>query len=570
MNLNSVKSLTAQLICFGQILLVIPIALMNTQAHAVPTAGSLQQQIDLERERTNQLPKSVTPKKAAPQPLKDTLTQKVTVQSFAFSGNTLLTSQQLNSVVVSYLNRPLSFTELQQAAIDVANAYRKTGWIARAYLPQQDITAGRVTIQIIEAVFGGASLEGESPGRIKAERLIEAVDSAQPTGQHLNADQLDRAILLLNDLPGITVSGSLQKGQGENETDLILKTADEALLNAEAIASNNGTFSTGAERFASNIYLNSPFGIGDQTVANIILSEGNHYARLAYSLPVDSSGLRIGASGSYLNYDLVNGDFSGLGEGSSYTVGVNANYPIIRSRMKNLYFGANFYHKGFDNEFNQQTSTRYNIENLSLSLNGNYFDNFAGGGANSAGLTFTQGYLGLSNQDYRDQVNPLNIDGYFAKFNYRFSRKQVLSDIFSAYIAFSGQVASKNLDTAEKFYIGGGYGVRAYPTSSGGGDDAQLLNVELRTQLPYNINLTGFYDFGHTKINHNNPSGAGVNSYTLQGAGLSLAWQTNIGLNLKVAWAHSIGDKPQFITAYNDYYASDNGSRFWFNVNTRF
>ena len=37
---------------------------------------------------------------------------------------------------------------------NLAAAYREAGWVVRAYLPQQDIAGGTVTIQIVEAIFG--------------------------------------------------------------------------------------------------------------------------------------------------------------------------------------------------------------------------------------------------------------------------------------------------------------------------------------------------------------------------------------------------------------------------------
>lgn len=543
-------------------------ALFSTTAlsvQAAPDAGQLQQQIDREREIA--LPQKSTPVEVAPQPIKSLPSETVTVSAFAFNGNTLLTTEQLTPIVAGYLNRPLGLAELQQAATAVAKAYREAGWIVRAYLPMQDITEGTVTIQIVEAVFGGTQLEG-SPTRISETRLLNTVDQYQTKGQNLNTDQLDRAILLLDDLPGVAVAGSLQKGQGENETDLVLKTADEPLINAEISADNSGSRSTGSNRINGNLYLNSPLKLGDQASLSVLHSRGTDYARLAYSIPVGQQGLRIGASGSYLNYDLVEGDFAGQGSGNSSTVGLDASYPLIRSRLKNLYVGINVDHKAFDNTFNQLTSTRYNIDNISLSLNGNLFDKLGGGGANAASVTLTQGDIDLSSQDNRSQAgaNPLNIGGNFTKLNYSLSRQQVITDRISAFAALSGQAATDNLDSAEKFYLGGANGVRAYPANEGGGDHGQLLNLELRGRLPYNLNITGFYDLGHIKMNHDNPTGGGLNSYTLKGAGLSLAWQSDFGLNLKATWAHRIGDNPNPTATGNDQDGTLKEDRIWLNA----
>jgi len=263
------------------LLITLCLSIGITQA-AATDAGSLQQQIDREREIA--LPKQSAPVEAEPQPLKTLSGEAITVKKFTFAGNTLLTSEELNQVVASYLNRPLSFAQLQQAAIAVANAYREAGWIVRAYLPKQDITEGTVIIQIVEAVFGGVRLEGVPTLRLKPEQILGGIDYAQVTREPINASKLERAILLLDDLPGITVASSLQKGIGQNETELVLKVADEPLIKTEISADNAGSYSTGAERLSGNFSLNSPLGIGDQATANLMHSSGNDYARLVYSV----------------------------------------------------------------------------------------------------------------------------------------------------------------------------------------------------------------------------------------------------------------------------------------------
>jgi POTRA domain, ShlB-type len=60
------------------------------------------------------------------------------VHRFTFAGNTLLSNDALLPIVAPFLDRPLDFNELQSAAIAVATAYRKAGWIVSVYLPQQD------------------------------------------------------------------------------------------------------------------------------------------------------------------------------------------------------------------------------------------------------------------------------------------------------------------------------------------------------------------------------------------------------------------------------------------------
>ena len=137
----------------GPLLLALAVPVTSVSlAQAAPDAGSLLQQ--LERERKPALPSKALPA-AQPPAMQAQAGPGVTVSQFRFAGNTLLSAEQLAPVVANYLNRPLDFAQLQAAPAAVAELYRATGWVVRAYLPQQDIVGGVVTIQIVEAVYGG-------------------------------------------------------------------------------------------------------------------------------------------------------------------------------------------------------------------------------------------------------------------------------------------------------------------------------------------------------------------------------------------------------------------------------
>jgi hemolysin activation/secretion protein len=158
----------------------------------------------------------------------------VNVSQFKFAGNTLLSADQLNSALTAYVNRPLTLPQLKEAADVVTNTYREAGWTVRAYLPKQEINGGVVTLQIVEAVFGGAFMQGPEPQRIEASRLVEMAEANLRKGKPLHADDLDRTLLLLDDLPGVSVAGNLAQGQNDGETNLAISAMDDALVNGNA------------------------------------------------------------------------------------------------------------------------------------------------------------------------------------------------------------------------------------------------------------------------------------------------------------------------------------------------
>ena len=279
--------------------------------------------------------------------------------------------------------------------------------------------------------------------------------------------------------------------------------------------------------------------------------------------PVGNDGWRIGANASYLVYKVVAPEFSALnGKGSSGSFGLEANYPIIRSRLTNLYFNLNYDHKGFDNQSAGAIQSHYQTDNYLISLAGNLLDNLGGGGETSASLALVSGRLALGSPDAGENAA---LNGNFSKLRYSLSRQQVITDSVSLYGALSGQEAnSKNLDSSEKFYLGGADGVRAYPTSEGGGSSGNLASLELHWRFPKGFNFTGFYDHGHIS-NYD-----GSKSYSLKGTGVALAWQAEFGLNLKATWAQRIGTNPNPTATGNDQDGSLTKNRLWLTANQPF
>jgi hemolysin activation/secretion protein len=544
---------------------------MFAGAQTVPDAGTVLQQI--QQDRHPALPPKSAPLFLPPPPMESMGGATVTVTTFKFAGNTLLTSKKLTQVVARFVGRPLSFTDLQNAAIAVANAYRHAGWVVKAYLPQQDITGGTVTIQIIEAKFGAVRIDG-STQRASDERLKRIVDASQRPGTPVSADSLDRALLLIGDLPGVIATGSLSEGANQGETDLVVAVKDGPKVTGEVTADNEGARYTGAARITVNASLNAPLGIGDRADTVLLHTQGSDYQRLAYSLPVGSEGWRVGVNGSHLTYEIVTPGFGALdAHGNSSTVGLEASYPVIRTRLANLYLALNLDDKRFDNLSSGQTATRYSIQGASVGLYGNVFDELGGGGDNTAAITLAQGHVDLSGSP-NEAADAATTDtaGNFEKLNLSVSRQQRLTDRVSLYASLAGQLASKNLDSSEKFYLGGFNGVRAYPADEGGGTEGALANLEARVRLPLNFAAVGFFDYGTVHFNRDNdyPGAAFPNTDTLKGAGVSLAWTANFGLNVKATAARRIGRNPDPTSTGDDQDGSLITNRLWLQISMPF
>jgi hemolysin activation/secretion protein len=546
-------------------------------AQSTPNAGSLLQQ--MQRDSTPRLPARADPPRAAepPEEWPRAAGVKLRVTAFRFAGNTLLADAELQRTVAPWLNQTLDLNELRKAAGAVAQAYRAAGWVVRAYLPRQDVTDGMITIQIIEATFGGARAEspsGAPPLRLKLDRVLRYVDAAQTPGEPVSSAALDRALLLIEDLPGVAVSGVLTPGRRSGETDLVLKLSDTPLISGDARLDNAGGRSTGATRYTASVALNSPLGYGEQATASALHTQGLDYLRLGASLPLGASGLRVGVNGSTLRYRLTSSEFAALdAHGDSDTLGVEASYPLVRARLQNLFLNFNAERKRFNNLSGGAVVTRYRVNTYAAGLQGNHFDNWLGGGANTAGVTFITGHVDLNGSpNQAADALTTRTAGDFTKLRYNVARRQTLTQQLYVIAAVTGQWANKNLDSSEKFYLGGPGGVRAYPVNEGGGASGQLANLEARLALPANLTLSGFYDWGRVVVNRTKdfPGAAVINEVTLKGAGIALAWNGPHNTQWRATWARRIGSNPNPTLAGLDQDGSKTLNRIWLSASISF
>jgi hypothetical protein len=538
---------------------------ISVEAQVLPDAGSIQQSIDQER-RQNPLPQKVD-KEGMPEPIELQLGGvRFTISKVQVKGKTLLSDSQINVLIDPYLNHLIDFSDLQRLSYEIEASYRISGHLVRVRLPPQDITDGVLVMEFEESIFGSVKIEKQT-SRVRPRQVEDYITSQQKSGALVNLNHLDRGLLLLDDLPGVTVSGALIQGEGAFRTDLSVTVSDEPLAFADLQLDNTGPSYTGANRVLGNASLRSPLGFGDLLTATYLYSEGSQYGRVSYSAPVGHDGLRLGVNASTMGYRLVSSQFVGLGStGSATTAGLEASYPLIRSRTANLYVGLNIEFRQFSNDTGGVNVSRYSDVDYSLALYGNIFDSFAGGGANSGSVILTNGTIDLNGSPNQLAVSATNnAQGNFTKVRYNFSRIQSVANGLSLFASLTGQYANTNLDSSEQFYLGGAYGVRAYPTNEGAGSQGQIVTLEIRQQLPQNVSINAFYDFGQVIKNVNNEfkGATPLNQFALQGAGVFLAWQSISGMNLKVIWARRLGSNPNQTALGTDQDGTNTTNRFW-------
>ncbi|WP_158253781.1 ShlB/FhaC/HecB family hemolysin secretion/activation protein [Chromobacterium alticapitis] len=461
------------------------------------------------------------------------------VRRVRIEGAVHIPAAELQALVDTLIGPQMGLNDLRGGAHRITALYRERGYLlARAYLPAQELQDGIVTIQVLEGQFGKSLVRN---GSKLPTALLEATLNAQlPAEGIVRSAQTDRALLLLADLPGAgPVNGSLRPGDRVGSSDLAVQVEPGKAVEGEFSADNYGNRYSGQERMNGRAAFNSPLGLGDRLeLRATYTSEKLAYGRMAYDAPLGRDGLRLGGAFSISHYDLGQ-EFASLeATGSARTATLYGSYPLLRSLARNVWLAGNVEHRNLRDDIGATlTDSKKSADVSTIEAYGDWVDGFLGGGYGSWRVSILAGELHIDSDIARlvDGMGP-RTEGAYQKYNFSLSRTQRLPLNNELAISLTSQMANKNLDSSEKFVLGGAYGVRAYPQGEGTGDEGWLGNIELRHAILPGLQAAIFADQGHVQFSHS-AYAAGANGQTLRGYGLSLGASTG-GFSAKasVAW----------------------------------
>jgi hemolysin activation/secretion protein len=548
-------------------------------AQTPPTAGQVQRETAVP---APSVPRAapVLPKAQEVRPqLRPSNGFSMTLNGVRFSGNSQIMETDLQLLIVESLGKRVGFNELQAVADTVSNYYRGKGFfVARAYLPQQEIKDGIVEISILEGVIGANNVKQEGSVRTQAGVIQGILDANAPVGTIVHEKALERAALLVNDLPGIDATVSLDPGAQTGQTNLTLSANEGRLFTASVDIDNHGNRATGDVRLGTTFSFNSPFGLGDQATLRLMHSDKDlALLRAAYQVPVGHQGLRVGGSISRVVFTSQPiGGLTPAGDSTNITAFVQ--YPLERQRDRSIFLNANFDNKTQSNR-NGITRGERELNVLTLGVTLQSRDSLGGGGVN-----FANAGLGLGRLMIKDAVGQAGdaagpkAAGSFSKLGFQLSRIQRLNGMLSFYGGLNGQMAWDNLDAAEKFSLGGAQGVRGYAPGEATGDMGYVAQLELRADLPLagstQWQAFAFYDHGAMRQDQTRYPGSalgGAFSYSLDSAGIGLN-VSRVGLfQIRAIYAKALGaNNGATAPLFNNVDGTRKRQRVWVQAVTQF
>ena len=498
---------------------------------APPTSGQL-------LEETRRAPPPALPAKTPPRlidaPVRPTVTMPegatVEVSEFRISGAVSFAPDTLAALVRPWTGRRLDIKGLNEAAGALTRHYQANGHLlSYAYVPAQRVADGVIELAVLEGKVEGIQVVTAQDVRL-AEEVVQAHTEPLAGAQPLLQADVERKLLLLNDMPGVTARAAFTPGASTGGADMVVSVAEADPLEVRAEVNNHGAISTGHYRAGLHLQFNDLFGRGDSTLANgFVSSRGSLITgSLSTLVPVGGDGWKLGASLARLKYQLA-GDFRSLGAvGQADTLGFNASYPLRRTADSSVTVRAALDHKRLRDE-QQVPGIAVQKRNDTADLGGSFDYRDGIGGVTAASLVSTFGQLRVAGSAAQE----------WHKLALQAVRLQSIAGPVSLYARVAAQTTGSNLDSSEKLGLGGASAVRAYAPGEASVDRGTLASLELR----YGVDFLGgsvvgslFHDYGSGQINRR-AVGVPGNDAQIHGSGLGLSWSgSGVGLNATLAW----------------------------------
>lgn len=522
-------------------------------AGSVPTADDLRLPPPLKSEvPSSALPEQALPARELGKPADDIT---LDVDRYVVDASALPALQAaLPSLTAPFTGKGRSYEDLVNAVSAVTRfLQRDLGlYLGYAYLPEQTPQDGTIRIAVLEGRLDQVILNWRDDMPID-KAVVEAHLARLRSGDVLRVRDVERVVFLLNDLRGLTARFEVKEGRYPGTASLVVTPTPEKRISGKAEFDSGGSRYSGLYRLGATANIASPLGKGDGIVVSgqATTNGGLLFALAGYTLPVGTDGLKVGTSLSRVHYELIdevpfdlNGDATAL---SGYAI-----YPLVRSRNLNLFAQASVEQRDFIDRKGGIPGGAADIDKrvreVRLGIAGDFRDNLLSGGVNAYELAWSHANIRYDSTFGRPQDTPPN----FNKLTLGYSRLQnVVSNRLLAYVRYKIQVSDSNLDTTERFSLGGPQGVRAFAPGEASGDEGILFTGELRFLPPESwfgrvsreVVFAAFYDFGFVKFRHEptelsnvlNPLG---NTTTMSSWGIGATWDRPgaFGARLSLSW----------------------------------
>ncbi len=453
------------------------------------------------------------------------------LQHLSVEGNTVFSNEELRSFWEDSLGQKISLADLYGIAAAMTNHYRGKGYIlSRVIVPAQRISEGQVVLRVLEGFIHRVIIEGEIGG---SERVLEGFARKLSSVRPLTSEVLERYLLLIQDLPGVTLQSVLRPSAdqpGASDLTIVLNHQPSNIIGE---INNRSNDFIGPVQALVGVQLNSLFGAYEQTSVRIATTplslEELLFFDVSMRIGLGSEGTQLGVTGSFSwSEPESRGTLAGLGvESESQGFQVILSHPFLRGRRSSVWGSTSFLFQDNDTDlfFGSSILTRDRIRVFRVDGVFDYLDRFRG--TNRVGLGIQQG-LNIFNATKSGSANLSRANGKsnFTALSGTMTRLQQLGADWSGLLGMIWQYAFDPLLASREFGVGGAQYVRGYDPSERLGDSGVAAKVEIQYGWTRNqsffqaYQVYAYYDVGAV-WNRSDPPGTNSNE-TLDSVGIGL------------------------------------------------
>lgn len=420
---------------------------------------------------------------------------KFVLHRVVLNGASAMSETALSSAWSGYIEKEISVATLYEIVTAITSEYAQAGYaLSFALLPEQDVTDGVVKISVVEgyvddvAVNGGGNGTGTLSLNKQIQYQIEKIKASRP----LKTVDLERALLLLNDLPGVKAHAVFSASKSASGASVLTLNVERDRVQGMADVNNRMSEDLGSWRAGGSMTLNGVVTGTDAltlTAYSALDTDGFVFGAGRFEQRLSGDGLTLSVSGSYSKDLPLKGllkavDFEGRDESGA----IGLSYPLLRSRPENLTADISFSMNNTNTETLGVPLTEDKVRVLEASLTYDFYGN--DGSVNLIRGTLTKGLDVFGATDDSSLLKSrANGSATFLNLGLYASRVQPLVGRFSLYGGVQAQAAldSPLLAVRECAYGGASFG-RAYDAGSLSGDHC----VEGLAEVRYDQMMMGF------------------------------------------------------------------------------
>lgn len=447
------------------------------------------------------------------------------LRRFLIEGSTVYKNRQFNHLYRNFLGKRITLERVYRIADAITRKYRRAGFIlSKAVVPAQKIEDGVVRVNIIEGHIDNVLVQGKVRG---PKKLLNFYRKRLLKSRPLRAKDLERYLLLVDDLPGVSVKSVLTPSKDRPGTSDLTLILENKPLNAHVGGDNRGTKFNGPFQFFAGASENSLLGLFERTgVQGVIASDLNElfYVNGFYEAPVSNEGTVMNLSGS-ISRSKPGSSLEALEvEGETHTFSFGLTHPFIRSRGENLRGRFSYTHRNTKTDILGALDSEDRLRVIDLEMIYDNADRFRG--VNLISLKVSRG-LNILDATEPGSLNLSRPRGKsdFTKIYGRLQRLQRLAPAWALLGSAAGQYSFDKLLASEEFGVGGAAFGRAFDPSEITGDQGAAVKLELqrafqtKRKFLRNLQAYAFVDYGSVWNRIVTPTGEERQDIASAGAG---------------------------------------------------